>query len=97
MAEDHELSQGGARPPRSRSRDARLVATGVVAVLLTWFALANLQQVTIHFWLVTARSPLIVVVAIAGVLGAAAARLAGRRRRRGRGPGRRVDALGGPP
>ena len=56
--------------------DARLVAGGVVAVLLGWFALANRQDVRVHFWLVSATAPVVVVVAIAGVCGAALGALA---------------------
>jgi uncharacterized integral membrane protein len=70
---------------RSRGRDLRLAVTGAVLVLLVWFAVANLQQVPIHFWVTSTKAPLIVVVAISGVLGAAVAGLVGRvsRRRRG--------------
>jgi uncharacterized integral membrane protein len=71
-------------PARDRSRDMRLVATGVAAVLLVWFALANLQDVTIRFWVSSARAPLIVVIAISGVLGAFVWALAARSRRRRR-------------
>lgn len=62
-----------------------MVAVGVLAVLLVWFAVANLQGVKIRFWLTSAHAPLIVVIAISGCLGAAVAALAGRvssRRRR---------------
>lgn len=68
---------------RDRRRDARLVVTGVVGVLLVWFALANLQDVNIHFWVSTTRAPLILVIIISGVLGALIGLLAQRRRRRG--------------
>jgi len=60
-----------------------LIVTGVVAVLLVWFALANLQDVSIHFWVSTTKAPLIVVVIISGALGALIGILATRRRRRG--------------
>jgi uncharacterized integral membrane protein len=80
---------GQPAPPArgDRRRDARLVGLGVVAVLLGWFALANRQDVRVHFWLVSATAPVVVVVAIAGVCGAALGALAlrrtsGRRRRR---------------
>ncbi|MGO9457837.1 MAG: lipopolysaccharide assembly protein LapA domain-containing protein [Acidimicrobiales bacterium] len=63
---------------RDRRRDTRLVATGVVAVLLVWFALDNFQSVPIHFWLHTTMAPLVVVVAIAVGLGAAVVLLASR-------------------
>ncbi len=84
---DPMIPDGGSapRPARDRKRDVRLVLTGVVAVLLVWFALINLQDVEIHFWLTSTRSPLIVVIVISGVLGAAVALLAQRLRRRGAG------------
>ena len=70
-------------------RDARLVAGGMLAVLLGWFAVVNRQDVRVHFWVVSATAPVIVVVAIAGVFGAALSavavrRSAGRRQRRER-------------
>lgn len=75
------------RPERHLGRDARLVVTGVAAGLLVWFAVANLQDVDIHFWLASQRSPLIVVIAISGLLGSAVTLLAGRLVRRRRQPG----------
>jgi uncharacterized integral membrane protein len=69
---------------RRRSRDVRVAVTGAVAVLLVWFAVANLQDVPIHFWVKSAAAPLIVVVAISGVLGASVAGLVGRATRRRR-------------
>lgn len=69
------------RTPRDRGRDVRLVVSGVVAVLLIWFAFANLQNVTIHFWVSSSKAPLIVVVVIAALLGMATAALISRARR----------------
>jgi uncharacterized integral membrane protein len=57
------------------------VLTGVVAVLLVWFALANLQDVKIDFWIRTSEAPLIEVVLISGVLGGVVGGLLRRRRR----------------
>jgi len=76
-----QLGRGG----RHR-RDARLVAGGMAVVLLVWFALVNRQDVRVHFWVVSATAPVVAVVAIAGVFGAAIGALAvhrsaGRRRR----------------
>ncbi|MHB8317776.1 MAG: LapA family protein [Acidimicrobiales bacterium] len=71
----------GDKPVRDRKRDARLVLTGIVSVLLVWFALGNLQQVEIHFWLATSRASLISVIVISGVLGAAIGALSFRRRK----------------
>lgn len=86
MAEMTGTTSDGTGGPsgRDRKRDIRLVATGIGAGLLIWFAVANLQNVEIHFWVATTKAPLIVVIVIAGLLGAAVATLAGYRRRRGR-------------
>lgn len=72
----------GAPARRDRRRDARLVLVGVLAVLLVWFAFANLHEVNINFWLSTRRAPLIVVIVISGLLGAMVGRLVSRRRSR---------------
>lgn len=92
MSDPTDFTGGAPAPPaRDRKRDVRLVLTGVVAVLLVWFALINLQDVEIHFWLTSAKAPLIVVIVISGVLGAAVAvlvqRLTRRRRQAGGGAG----------
>jgi uncharacterized integral membrane protein len=76
------MGSGGQGPhaPRDRKRDTRMVLLGVIAVLLVWFAVINLQNVQIHFWLHTSRAPLIVVVVITAVLGGGIAALMLRRR-----------------
>jgi uncharacterized integral membrane protein len=66
--------------PLDRKRDVRLVALGVSAALLVWFALGNLRNVSIEFWVTHERAPLIVVIAISGLLGALIATMALRRR-----------------
>lgn len=66
--------------PVDRKRDVRLVALGVAAALLAWFALGNLRSVSIEFWVTQERAPLIVVIAISGLLGALIATMALRRR-----------------
>jgi uncharacterized integral membrane protein len=85
-----ESPEPGEEPERAarvgHRRDARLVAGGMAVVLLVWFALVNRQDVRVHFWVVSAKAPVIAVVVIAGVFGAAIAALAvwrsaGRRRR----------------
>lgn len=53
---------------------------GVAGILLVWFALGNLRHVSIEFWVTQSRAPLIVVIAISGLLGASIATLARRRR-----------------
>jgi uncharacterized integral membrane protein len=80
--------QPSGREPAPRDRGpARLVLTGIAAVLLIWFAVANFQHVKIHFWVSTTSAPLIVVIVISGFLGGAAVSLWSRfRRRRRTGP-----------
>ncbi len=53
-----------------RRRQATLVGVGVAAILLAWFALANLGDVKIDFWVFHRQAPLIVVIVISGLLGA---------------------------
>jgi uncharacterized integral membrane protein len=66
--------------PVDRRRDLWLVAAGVAGVLLVWFALGNLRDVSIDFWVTRRSSPLILVIAISGLLGALMATLALRRK-----------------
>ena len=65
-----------------RKGNVRLVGLGVAGVLLVWFALANLGSVSIRFWVSERRAPLILVIVIAGLLGALIAVLAQRFRSR---------------
>lgn|GEM_PF-1168733 len=82
----HEDADDGTRQERparrDRRRDARLVAGGLTLVLLVWFAVANLQEVRIRFWVTQTAAPLVVVVVISAMLGAGASALWTRRRRR---------------
>jgi uncharacterized integral membrane protein len=78
---------------RSRTRDVRMVLMGVATVLLVWFAVANLQDVTIHFWVSTTKAPLIGVIVIAGALGGLLLSAVTLRRR----PPRRSGRRGGQP
>ena len=85
------------RPRRpDRRRDVRLVVSGVVGVLLIWFAIANLQDVTIHFWVSSSRAPLIVVVVISALLGMLAGGLITRSRRNRHDDGQTPDGMPGP-
>lgn len=86
MAELPDQGEHHTPEPGRHRRDARLVAGGMAVVLLVWFALVNRQDVRVHFWVVTATAPVVVVVAIAAVFGGAIGALAvrhtaGRRRR----------------
>jgi uncharacterized integral membrane protein len=65
-----------------RRRQATFVVVGVAVVLLVWFALANLRDVRIDFWVDNRQAPLIVVIVISGLLGALIATLVMRRRTR---------------
>jgi uncharacterized integral membrane protein len=68
--------------PADRKGNARLIAVGAAAVLLVWFAVRNLGSVTIEFWVVDRKAPLILVIVISGLLGALIAALVGRHRSR---------------
>ncbi len=76
-------SSTGSPERRRRAVNARSVAIVVAAGLLIWFALANLQDVRVHFWVSTTSAPVIVVIVIAGLCGAVIGHLVSRRRRRG--------------
>jgi uncharacterized integral membrane protein len=79
---DPEREHSPEPEPGGRRRDFRLGLSGVLLVLVVWFALANTQEVKIHFWFVQTRSPIIAALAIAGVFGAGIGVLVARRFRR---------------
>ncbi len=84
LPEDSNEPTASPEPTSHRRRDLRLVTTGVLLALGVWFAVANTQAVTIRFWLVSTRTPLVSALAIAAVFGAGIGILATRRfRRRG--------------
>jgi uncharacterized integral membrane protein len=66
--------------PRSRRERVRLVAVATVSALAALFAVLNLEEVEVNWIIGTWDTPLIVVVALAMVLGAALGFLAARRR-----------------
>jgi len=55
--------------PGHRRLDTRTVLAVVAGVLLLWFAVENLQTVTIHFWVSSARAPIVLVIVVAAGLG----------------------------
>jgi uncharacterized integral membrane protein len=63
-----------------RRRQVTFIVVGVATVLLVWFALANVRDVQIDFWIDTRHAPLIVVIVISGLLGALITALVMRRR-----------------
>jgi uncharacterized integral membrane protein len=70
--------------PRERKGNVRIVGLGVTAALLVTFAVLNRGTVTVDFWLHKSRAPVVVVILIAGLLGALITVLAQRfRSRRG--------------
>ena len=70
------------RPPAQRRERARLISAGVLGALVTAFALLNLGDVKVHWLLTTGRTPLIVVIALAFLLGVIVDRLVIRARRK---------------
>jgi uncharacterized integral membrane protein len=70
-----------AAPSRGRSPRVAVVLGAVIAGLLIWFALANLQEVKIDFWIKTTKAPLIEVIVISGLLGGLVGGLVRRLRR----------------
>jgi uncharacterized integral membrane protein len=67
--------------PERRDR-ARLIAVGIVGALIAVFALVNLNDVKVHWLIDTGQTPLIVVIAVAFLLGILADRLVMRARRK---------------
>ncbi|HEY1652149.1 MAG TPA: LapA family protein [Acidimicrobiales bacterium] len=63
-----------------RRHQATVIGVGVAVVLLVWFAIANLRDVRIDFWVVNRQAPLILVIVISGLLGALITALIMRRR-----------------
>lgn len=83
MSDDLSSSPRGRREvdkPRPRREGVRLVAVATVSALAALFAVLNLEEVEVNWIIGTWDTPLIVVVALAMVLGAALGFLAARRR-----------------
>ena len=74
---------GRARTPARRDR-ARLVAAGILGALIAAFAIVNLNDVKVHWLLTTGQTPLIIVIAVAFLLGMLVDRLLIRARRKRR-------------
>ena len=71
------------RPP-ARRRDGRVVAAGILGAVITAFALVNLGDVKVHWIVTTGQTPLIIVIALAFVLGMLVDRLVIRARKKRR-------------
>ncbi len=61
---------GGGGEGVDRGHQVRLVGVLVAVILLGWFAVANLRDVRIDFWVFHRQAPLILVILISGLLGA---------------------------
>jgi uncharacterized integral membrane protein len=76
----------GRQPPVNggviRRGNTQLVAAGTLAVVLIVFAVLNSQTVKIHWIVTTTRSPLILVIVVAGLLGLSVGWFLARRRAR---------------
>jgi uncharacterized integral membrane protein len=75
---DADVSENGG----GRSTVA-MVGLAVAAIFFIWFAVANLKNVKINFWIYDRSEPLILVILIAGLLGALIGALLMRHRTRG--------------
>jgi uncharacterized integral membrane protein len=74
----------GRTPARRRER-TRLITAAVLGAVITAFALVNLGDVNVHWVVASGRTPLIVVIVFAFVLGMLVDRLVIRaKRKRGR-------------
>jgi uncharacterized integral membrane protein len=76
-------SSGRAREPaekRSRRESARLVVVAAVSALAALFAVLNLDEVEVNWIIGTFDTPLIVVIAVSVLIGAALGYVAARRR-----------------
>ena len=70
----------GDRKSLDRRRQATLIAVAIATALLVWFALANVRDVRIDFWVFNRQAPLILVIVISGLLGALIGALVMRRK-----------------
>jgi uncharacterized integral membrane protein len=87
LTEARESRVGDASPRTlaHRRERGRQIAAAVLGAVITAFALLNLDDVKVHWLVVSGRTPLIVVIAFAFVLGMIVDRLVIRARRRRRG------------
>jgi uncharacterized integral membrane protein len=82
-SDPHPVDPGGEGKPVDRRHQATLVGVAIAVVLLAWFALANIRDVRIDFWVFNRQAPLILVIVISGLLGALITALVMRRRSKG--------------
>jgi uncharacterized integral membrane protein len=80
MSEDLPSSGRRGSPERSRKDRARLVVVAGVSALAALFAVLNLDEVEVNWIVGTFDTPLIVVIAVSILVGAALGYVAARRR-----------------
>jgi uncharacterized integral membrane protein len=82
MSEDLPSSGRGRddRPERTRKERARIVVVAGVSALAALFAVLNLDEVEVNWIVGTFDTPLIVVIAVSILVGAALGYVAARRR-----------------
>jgi uncharacterized integral membrane protein len=69
-SEDRSAEPDGDGKNVDRRHQFRMVGILLAGILLGWFALANIRNVQIDFWLFHRQAPLILVILISGLLGA---------------------------
>jgi uncharacterized integral membrane protein len=74
---------GASKRKPERRGQARSVVAITVAVLITLFAVLNVEDVRVHWIVGTSETPLIIVIAVSAIAGALLAVFAERRRRSG--------------
>lgn len=79
MSQSPPHGHDGAAPESKRDRN-RTIAVGILAVLATVFALANLDEVKVNFLFGSARMPLIIVIVGCVLIGVAIGSFLTRRR-----------------
>jgi uncharacterized integral membrane protein len=81
--QDHATGQkAGSAPRRSPRESARTGALVVLAILITLFAVFNLDEVKVHWIFGSGRAPLIIVIVISLLVGIVLTYFADRRSRR---------------
>ncbi|HYM45011.1 MAG TPA: lipopolysaccharide assembly protein LapA domain-containing protein [Solirubrobacteraceae bacterium] len=74
-----EQAQGSQERKRSRREQARTAGMVVLAILVTLFAVLNLEAVKVNWIFGTGEAPLIIVIVISVLVGIVLTYLAGRR------------------
>ncbi len=79
---DQQTVEGRKGDKADKGTNTRLIAAGILGVLAVVFAVINLDEVKVHWLVGTWETPLIVVIAVAFLLGAGFDRLLVRRARK---------------